>query len=80
MAKQIGFLNVPSPLENAEWATKMCWESREGFSSGGKGLWEWAGGAEMLTNGSEGREWPSRQRGAKIGFLNVPSRPLENAE
>ena len=45
----------------------------------------WTGGegdgadAEMLTSGSKGRGWPSRQRVAKSGFLKVP-RPCERAE
>ena len=52
-----GFFKVPRPCERAEWATKTSWESREGFSSGGRG--EWAG-AEMPTSVSRGRGWPSR--------------------
>ena len=44
MAKS-GFFKVPRPCERAEAATKTSWESREGFSSGGKGLGGWAGRA-----------------------------------
>ena len=73
---KIGFFRVPRPCERAEAATKTSWESREGFSSGGRG--EWAG-AETLTSGSRGRGWSSRQRVAKIGFFRVP-RPCERAE
>ena len=52
---KIVFLKVPRPCERAEAATKTSWESREGFSSGGRG--EWAG-AETLTSSSTGRGWP----------------------
>ena len=43
-----GFLKVPRPCERAEAATKTSWESREGFSSGGKGL----GGPLIYTRAS----------------------------
>ena len=45
----------------------------------GRGCGNGQGQIERLTSGFGGRGWPSRQRVAKIGFLNVQN-PLENAE
>ena len=45
--QRVAKMKVPRPCERAEWATKTCWESREGFSSGGRG--EWAGKEMHIT-------------------------------
>ena len=43
---KIGFFRVPRPCEHVGQVIRSSWESREGVSSGGKGLGGWAGRAE----------------------------------
>ena len=76
---KIGFFEVPRPCERAEAATKTSWESREGFSSGGRG--EWAGAemptsvsrvAEQATGGSETVDATKGQRGQGMSPCLAP--------
>ena len=73
---------MPRPCERDEWATKTSWESREGFSSGGRGgmgrgrdadqRLQWKGVAEQAMGGSETVDATKGQRGQGMSPCLTP--------